>query len=67
MKFIDYIRFCLTILLLWVIFHHAHWSVALALTLMAIRHEVCDWMDKVADDILLKGLTDFAKDVAKRL
>ena len=48
MKFTDYVRFCLTILLLWVIFHHAHWSVGLALTLLFINVEVLGpWVRKI--------------------
>lgn len=37
------IRYCLTLLLLIVVWQHAHWSVALCLTLIAIDIELSNW------------------------
>ena len=37
------IRYVITIALLAVVWRHAHWSVALALTLIAIAQELQEW------------------------
>ena len=36
-------RYALTVALLGVVWHHAHWSVAIALTLCAVGFELLGW------------------------
>ncbi len=38
------IRLFLTLGLLWIVWHHAHWSVALSITLMFIFAEIVGWI-----------------------
>ena len=41
MKYVgDVIRIALTVVLLWIVWHHAHWSVALCLTGLAMANEL---------------------------
>ena len=37
------VRWTLTIVLLWFVWHHAHWSVAVVLTLLAVTNEIDTW------------------------
>ena len=58
------LRAWLTLALLYVVWHHAHWSVALTLTLTAVNAEIMGWWMRFAGEDMsdLERWTGFRSD-----
>jgi hypothetical protein len=48
------IRYIATVVLLWIVWTHAHWSVAIAITGLSVETEITTWLNEERGKLLME-------------
>ncbi len=58
-------RIIFSLILLWEVWHHSHWSVAVCITLLFIGTELRMWVDKIESQRIDKMTEKFVNDIKR--